>query len=72
MSSDLTEDKCESGGHGDGEDYKEDCHSSPWSWTSSEIFGEILEASPPSSFGLAGLDGAESGEVGSECARHLL
>ena len=71
----LTQDKCKSGRHGDGEDYEEDGHSSPWSWTTSEIFGEILEASSPPSALPAWLDGAEAGEAGAgagQSTRHGL
>ena len=72
---DLTEDKCKSGRHGDGDDYEEDGHSSPWSWTTSEIFGEILETSSPASPLAAWLDGAQGGEAGSgahQSSRHRL
>ena len=63
----LTYDKCECGGHGDGEDDEEDRHGSPAAGAA-EIFGEVGEPGP----GLARLDRAQGVEVALQRPGQLL
>ena len=68
----LTYDKCECGGHGDGQDDEEYGHGPPAAWAAAaEIFGEICEALRGRELA-ARLDWAQRVEIALKSSRQLL